>query len=52
VTIVLPSVDERQRLLRAAGAAGSGPEKTTAGPMLTDPSGNRLLLAVAADSTQ
>ena len=51
VTIVLPSLDERERLLRAAAAAGAGPEETTAGPMLTDPSGNRLLLAVAADST-
>lgn len=52
VTIVLPSVDERERLLRAAAAAGSPPDETAAGPMLTDPSGNRLLLAVAAGSTQ
>jgi len=52
MTIVLASVDERERLLRAAAAAGAGPEETTAGPMVTDPSGNRLLLAVAADSTE
>ena len=53
MTIVLASVDERERLLRAAAAAaGAGPEETTAGPMVIDPSGNRLLLAVAADSTR
>jgi hypothetical protein len=47
-TIVLPDAEERARrgLLGRAAAAGTGAEETAAGPMLTDPSGNRLLLAV------
>jgi catechol 2,3-dioxygenase len=50
-TIVLPSADERDRVLGRAGAAGAGAEETAAGPILTDPSGNRLLLAAAAGGT-
>jgi catechol 2,3-dioxygenase len=46
-TVVLPSDDERERVLGRAAAAGAGAEDTPAGPMLTDPSGNRLLLAAA-----
>lgn len=46
-TIVLPGVDERERALRRAAAAGAGAEETAAGPLLTDPSGNKLLFAVA-----
>jgi catechol 2,3-dioxygenase len=46
-TIVLPGVDERERVLGRSAAAGAGADDTPAGPMLTDPSGNRLLLAVA-----
>jgi catechol 2,3-dioxygenase len=46
-TIVVPGEDERERVLGRAAAAGAGAEETPAGPMLTDPSGNRLLLAAA-----
>jgi catechol 2,3-dioxygenase len=45
VTILLPGADERQRVLRRAAAAGATAEETAAGPMLTDPSGNKLLFA-------
>jgi catechol 2,3-dioxygenase len=44
VTVVLPSSDERERVLARAAAAGPAADKTAAGPMLTDPSGNRLVL--------
>jgi catechol 2,3-dioxygenase len=46
-TIVLPDADELERVLGRAAAAGAGGEETAAGRVLTDPSGNRLLLAVA-----
>jgi catechol 2,3-dioxygenase len=46
-TIVLPDTDELERLLGWAAAAGAGAEDTAAGRVLTDPSGNRLLLALA-----
>jgi catechol 2,3-dioxygenase len=49
-TVVLPSVDERDRVLRRAAAAGAGAEDTSEGPMVTDPAGNRLLLAITPDS--
>jgi catechol 2,3-dioxygenase len=42
-TIVLPSAEERQRVLGRAAAAGATAEETAAGHMLTDPSGNKLL---------
>ncbi len=45
-TLVLPSADERRGVLERAAAAGAAPEQTAAGPMLTDPSGNRLVLTV------
>ena len=45
-TIVLPSADERERVLTRAAAAGAGAEDTSEGPMVTDPAGNTLLLAV------
>jgi catechol 2,3-dioxygenase len=48
-TIVLPSADERERLLGSAVAAGADTEETAAGPIVADTSGNRLLLAVAAE---
>jgi len=38
-------------LLGRAAAAGAGADESPGGPMLTDPSGNRLLLAVAAGQT-
>jgi catechol 2,3-dioxygenase len=46
-TIVLPTAGERERLLARAAAAGAGAEETAEGPLLTDPSGNSLLVAVA-----
>ncbi len=46
-TIVLPGADELERVLGRAAAAGTGAEDTAAGRVLTDPSGNRLLLALA-----
>jgi catechol 2,3-dioxygenase len=52
VTILLPNAEERERLLRGAAAAGAGREDSAAGPVVTDPSGNKLLLAVAPGSKQ
>jgi catechol 2,3-dioxygenase len=46
-TIVLPGEEERDRVLRRAAAAGAHTAEAPAGPTLTDPSGNRLLFAVA-----
>jgi catechol 2,3-dioxygenase len=46
-TIVLPGAEERERVLGRAAAAGARAEETSAGSILTDPSGNRLLLALA-----
>ena len=43
-TVVLPDPAERDRILQRAGRA----EETEAGPVVADPAGNRLLLAVAA----
>jgi catechol 2,3-dioxygenase len=45
-TIVLPDAVELEGVLGRAAAAGAGAEETAAGRMLTDPSGNRLLLAL------
>jgi catechol 2,3-dioxygenase len=50
VTIVLPSVEGRERVLTRAAAAGAGAEDTSEGPMVTDPSANTLLLAITPDS--
>ena len=47
VTVILPTVENVERLVERAAAAGAVPEETAAGPMLEDPSGNRLLLLVA-----
>jgi catechol 2,3-dioxygenase len=46
-TVVLPTGDERDRVVRRLEEAGQAPEATDAGPTAVDPSGNRLLLAVA-----
>jgi catechol 2,3-dioxygenase len=43
-TVVLPGGDERDRLLERAGTAA---EETEMGPVVRDPAGNRLLLALA-----
>jgi catechol 2,3-dioxygenase len=44
-TVVLPDADERDRVLGRAAAAGAEADETPAGPIVRDPSGNRLLLA-------
>jgi len=46
-TIVLPAAEERDRVLRRVEAAGAVVEQADGGPVAVDPSGNRLLLAVA-----
>lgn len=46
-TIVLPDAAERDRVLRRLEAAGQGAQDSDAGPLVRDPSGNALLLAVA-----
>ncbi len=46
-TVVLPTVDERDRVVGRLEAAGHAPDERDAGPTAVDPSGNRLLLAVA-----
>ena len=43
-TIVLPSADERERVLTRAAAACAGAEDTSESPMVTDPAGNTQLL--------
>ena len=50
-TVVLPSTDERERVLGRAAAAGARAEESVAGPILNDPSGNKLLFAVASSPT-
>lgn len=45
-TVVLPDDDERARVIARAAAAGHATERTDAGPLLRDPAGNGLLLAV------
>jgi catechol 2,3-dioxygenase len=47
VTVVLPDEAERDRILARVDDAAIGIEPGDAGPMLRDPSGNALLLAVA-----
>jgi len=46
-TIILTSADERDRVVKRAAATGADAEKTAAGPILRDPSGNQLLITVA-----
>jgi catechol 2,3-dioxygenase len=43
-TIVLPSDDERERILRRVQQTGQRTDETEDGPLVRDPSGNRLLL--------
>ena len=47
-TIVLPSDDERERILRRVRQAGHRTEEAEDGPVVSDPSGNRLLLRAAS----
>jgi catechol 2,3-dioxygenase len=46
-TIVLPSLEERERLTARLGAAGLALEPVAEGPLVRDPSGNGLVLAAA-----
>ena len=47
VTIVLPTEPERAEVRRRVEDAGQAPVESAAGPIVSDPSGNALLLAVA-----
>jgi catechol 2,3-dioxygenase len=44
-TIVLPSAEERDEVVSRVAASGQEPEDTPQGPVVHDPSGNRLVLA-------
>ncbi len=44
-TIVLPDPETREEVVRQVADTGQEPEDTPAGPVVRDPSGNRLLLA-------
>jgi catechol 2,3-dioxygenase len=46
-TIVLPAAEERDRLLGLLSAAGHPVQETDDGPLVRDPSGNALVLALA-----
>lgn len=48
-TIVLPNADERERLLSRLRAAGQSAVDSPTGPVLRDPSGIALLLAIASE---
>lgn len=48
-TIVLASSEERERFAERVRKAGHPVEETDAGPLVTDPSGNRVLLADRAE---
>ena len=47
-TILLPTEDERDRVAGVVADAGQEPDVTADGPVVRDPSGNALLLAVAS----
>jgi catechol 2,3-dioxygenase len=49
-TIVLPDAEERERVLRRLVAAGREPEQSRDGPVVRDPSGIALVLAVASSA--
>ena len=46
-TIVLPSAKERDAVVRRIAHSGQEPDESPHGPVVRDPSGNRLLLAAA-----
>jgi catechol 2,3-dioxygenase len=46
-TIVLPDEGERERLIDRVVRSGRDPQPSPSGPMISDPSGNALALAVA-----
>jgi catechol 2,3-dioxygenase len=43
-TIVLPTAEERDEVVRRVGDSGQQPEDAPEGPLVRDPSGNRLVL--------
>ena len=45
VTIVLPDAESRGEVVRRIAETGQEPEDTSEGPVVQDPSGNRLLIA-------
>jgi catechol 2,3-dioxygenase len=47
-TILLPSVEERDDVVRRLAGPGQEPEDTPAGPLVRDPSGNALVLAATS----
>jgi catechol 2,3-dioxygenase len=47
MTILLPDVAERDRVLGRLAEAGHSPQETDDGPRVRDPSGNAIVLAVA-----
>jgi catechol 2,3-dioxygenase len=49
-TVVLPDAAERDRVLARVRDAGHDLEDGSAGPVVADPSGNRLVLAVASEA--
>jgi catechol 2,3-dioxygenase len=46
-TIVLPDQTARDEVIERLGRSGQTPRESAAGPMIRDPSGNRLVLAIA-----
>ena len=51
-TVVLPDAAERDRVLARVRDAGHDLEEGPAGPVVADPSGNRLVLAVASEAAE
>jgi catechol 2,3-dioxygenase len=47
-TIVLPDADERDRVVARVERSGQALRESAAGPLIRDPSGNALLLAIAS----
>ena len=47
-TILLPSVEERDEVVRRLAGQGQEPKDTPAGPLVRDPSGNALVLAATS----
>ena len=48
-TIVLPSVEARDEVVRRVAETGQTPTDTSTGPLVRDPSGNALVLTATAD---
>src|ERR671935_985321 len=48
-TVVLPSAEARDEVVRRVADAGQTPTETSAGPLVRDPSGNALVLTATAE---